>query len=129
MQEMVTYFVTTLDTSTEEHKTQSESKRHPKHFRLNAHTVPLHVSENDTYQSSKLNLCPAKILCHLKKVYSSCKKLLTQEGLLIHTVTGTIRSKIIKVHILGEQSTNLISLWQRIMLDGENNFISRPQEL
>jgi hypothetical protein len=81
MQELITYFVTTLHTSTIELKTQSESKCHPKHFRLNEHTVPLHVSENDTYQSSKFNICPAKLLCHLKKDYSSCKKLLTQEGL------------------------------------------------
>jgi len=81
MQELITHFVTTLDTSTAEHKTQPESKHRPKHFRLNEHTIPLHVSENDTYQSSKLNLCPAKLLYHLKKDYSSCKKLLTQEGL------------------------------------------------
>lgn len=56
MQELITYFVTTLDTSTAEHKTQAESKCHPKYFRLNEHTVPLHVSETDIYQSSKLNL-------------------------------------------------------------------------
>jgi hypothetical protein len=81
MQELITYFVTTRDTSTAEHKTQAESECHPKHFRLNEHTVPLHVSENDTYQSSKLNLRSAKLLCHLKKDYSSCKKLLIQQGL------------------------------------------------